>query len=125
METADGEPRGYEFTDVQNATIERAARWIGFWSWIAIVTGFLTGIVPVLTGENMVGGIVTAVVYVLIGMYFRDSAASMRSVVETEGDDIPHLMSAVDKLASAFKVMGVLVILAVVVGLVAGIRGAL
>lgn len=115
------EGAGYEFSTVENETIGKAATWIGFWSWVAIIVGLVSGIGSVVSFDP--GGIIMGVVYVVVGFYYRSAAASMRSVVETTGDDVAHLMTALDKLASAFKVMGVLVIIGVAAGLLAAILG--
>lgn len=107
-------PAGYEFDATENETIARAARWIGFWSWIAILGGAFVAVVSFLDDQagvgDVVGGLVVAAVYLAIGIYYRGATRAMRSVVETRGDDIAHLLTAVERLGSAHKVMGVLVI---------------
>ena len=105
-------PSSYEFGPAENETVGKAARWIGFWAWVSIGAGIVSGVAGFLGAESgdLIGGLITAAIYILIGVYFHSAAGSMRSVVTTSGNDIAHLMSALDRLASAFKVMGVLVI---------------
>lgn len=116
------EGAGYEFKSVENETIAKAAKWISFWSWVAILSGIVMGLGSVFSFNPV--GLVMAAVYVVVGVYYRGAASSMQSVVQTAGNDIAHLMTALEKLASAFKVMGILFIVGVVFGLLAGIFGA-
>ena len=112
---------GYEFSPLENETIAKAAKWIGFWSWVAIVGGALIGVASAVSFD--LAGLIMAVVYVIIGLYYRGAATSMKSVVETAGNDIAHLMTALDKLASAFKIMGILFIIGIVLAVIAGMVG--
>ena len=64
-------------------------------------------------GHPPIGALIAAAVYFTVGMSFRGSASSMQEVVKTEGNDIPHLMAALDSLASAFQVMGILILIGV------------
>jgi len=117
MDTSEaGAPSTYEFNDAENETIGKAARWIGFWAWVAIGTGVVSGLAALMEQEvgGRIGGLIAATIYVMIGFFFQSAAGSMKSVVVTIGDDITHLMSALDRLAAAFKIMGILVIVLVV-----------
>lgn len=100
---------GYEFTSAQDEVIAGLARWTGIFSWFALLSGALlavVGIVQLPVGAvNVIGGSV----YLFIGMWFRGAARSLRLVVDTEGDDIAHLMSALDNLRSAVMAMVVIV----------------
>jgi len=109
------QPSSYEFGPKENETVGKAARWIGFWAWVSIGAGIVSGVAGLFAPDpgDRIGGLITGGIYVLIGIYFRSAAGSMQSVVTTRGNDVAHLMSALDRLASAFKVMGVLVIVMV------------
>jgi hypothetical protein len=116
---------GYEFTPAQDEIIASMARWTGIFSWFALISGTLmafAGLLQLPAGAlNVVGGSV----YLFIGMWFRGAAKSLRKVVDTEGDDIAHLMSALENLRSAFMAMVVIVgvgilIATFVAGIVAG-----
>jgi hypothetical protein len=116
---------GYEFTPAQDEVISSMARWTGIFAWFALIAGTLMavgGLLQLPVGAvNVVGGSV----YLFIGMWFRGAAKSLRMVVVTEGDDIAHLMSALENLRSAFMAMVVIVgmgilIATFVAGIVAG-----
>ena len=111
----------HEFGPHENQVIGQAGKWIGYWSWIAILSGGLMAVGSLLNAEGRVGGLVMGAVYVFVGTYFRGAAAAMKDAVSTEGNDVAHLMTALDKLSSAFKVMVLLVFVGVVLGLVAAI----
>ena len=104
----------YEFTPEQNEVLESAARWVGVFAWIMIASSIIMTIGGVLSAdEGSIGALIAAAVYFTVGMSFRGSASSMQEVVKTEGNDIPHLMAALDSLASAFQVMGILILIGV------------
>lgn len=117
-------PGGHEFGPYENDVIGKAGKWIGYWSWIAVLSGVATIITGFLTPEDIVGALIMGAVYIFVGVYFRGAAGSMKAVVETAGNDVQHLMTAMDKLSSAFRVMVLLVFIGVVLALVAGIVAA-
>lgn len=105
---------GYEFSAAENQVLGKTAFWVTWWAWIAIIGGLITAVSGIFT---MPGGIVSLVgggISLLLGMYFRDSAKAMRNVVETAGNDITHLMMAMEKLGSAFKVYVIMFIIGMV-----------
>lgn len=115
------QPAGaHEFGARENEVIERAATWIGYWSWIAIISGVLSGLGG-LVSEDPVGSLIMGTIYVIVGAYFRGAATSMKEVVSTAGNDVDHLMTALDRLSSAFKVMVLLVFIGVVLALLVAI----
>ena len=121
MEGTVGSTAGYEFGPSENETLGRAARWIGFWSWVSLLSGFAWTLGGAVAGDP--SGLILGPAYIVVGVFFRGAAGSMRSVIETAGDDVAHLMTAIEKLSSAFRIMGLLVIAAVVLGLLAGLAG--
>ncbi len=111
----------YEFTPAQNEILKKAATWTGLYAWIMIVAGGLMALGGLLSGEASaaIGALVAAAIYFMIGLNFRGAATSMKAVVQTAGNDIDHLMTALDKLGSAFKVMGILFLIGVILFVVA------
>lgn len=74
-----------------------------------------------LTLPDGVGGLVFGTVYLIIGIYFRGAGPSLKSVVETEGNDVDHLLSALISLQSAFKVMVIVAAIGIILGSLAAI----
>jgi hypothetical protein len=52
-------------------------------------------------------GILGGVILLYQGIKLWGAAASMSSIVDTEGDDVEHFMIAMDKLKSYFTVLGI------------------
>lgn len=116
---------GYEFNAAEDEVIAGMARWTRIFSWFALLSGIVLAVGGLLTLPAGVLNVVGGSVYIFIGMWFQGAAKSLRNVVDTEGDDIAHLMSALENLRSAFMAMVVLVgigilIATVVAGIVAG-----
>ena len=86
-----------------------------------MVLGAVVAIRGLVSLPDGFGGLALGAVYIVIGAYFRGAGRSLQSVVETEGDDVDHLMSALGNLRSAFRVM----VIITAVGFVAGIIAAL
>jgi hypothetical protein len=101
---------GYEFTVPQNAIIQKTATYAKLWGIISIVLGAI----QILVGQ-LPGGIVS----IVIGLVFIGVAGSLKAVVVTEGNDIDHMMAALQKLGNAFLIQVVVTVAAVVVGILA------
>ena len=61
---------------------------------------------------------------VIVGVFFIKTAKALQLVVDTEGDDISHMMTAVKSLGSAFLAQLVVVALAFVIGMIFGVVSA-
>ena len=111
----DSDTGHYEFTAAQNEILKKAATWAGLLAWILMASGGLMAIGGILSLDvERLGALIAAAIYFIIGLNFRGAAVSMKTVVETAGNDIDHLMTALDKLGSAFMVMGILFLLSVI-----------
>jgi hypothetical protein len=56
-----------------------------------------------------------------IGFFFILPSKSLKSVVITEGEDITHLMSGVEKLTSSMKFIVILLIVIIILNIEVGI----
>ena len=66
--------------------------------------------------------VIPALVTVIVGIFFIRGASRLRAVVKTEGDDVAHLMGALQSIGTAFLIQLVMAILGfVMVALVAGL----
>lgn len=110
----------HEFTPEQNTILQKAATWTALFAWIMIGCAILMALGGLLSGEaGSIGALIAAAIYFTIGLTFRGAAQSMQAVVHTSGSDIDHLMTALDKLGSAFKVMGIVFLVGAVASVVA------
>jgi len=114
----------YEFSRAENDVITTTSRWIRIFGWLQIVCGAITLIMGLITLPAGVATLVGGGLYFLIGWYLKGAGDSLKAVVNTTGDDLAHLMSALEKLGLAFKIVVIMtlvglvivVILAVLVG---------
>jgi hypothetical protein len=95
----------YEFDDAQNATIASAALW-------ARVLGIVMLVVGVASLLNC--NVITLIIDLVVGINLLGGASSLSMVVNTQGNDVAHMMQAIGKLGTAFKVR----VIATLVGLV-------
>ncbi len=129
----------YEFSEYENTIIARTAKFSRAWGIIAVILGVLLTIMMLLgavgsvamSGEMddaaaaillpimavvMLGPI--AFVNLITGWYYLSSGRAFQEVVETEGNDVEHLMAALNKVAGAFKIEVIILIIAFLSGIV-------
>jgi ABC-type Na+ efflux pump permease subunit len=128
---SDGE---YEFSVVENGTIDKVGSRARIWGIISLVVGVLVvvALVVVFAMAGQLGGLAgkarllllafapVGLVYLVMGWLYITAGQAMRDVVATQGKDVEHLMQGLDKLGSAFRLEVILTIVAVVAGFVLG-----
>jgi hypothetical protein len=83
----------HEFTSEENEVLADLAQWsgaLGILKLLQAALGFL--------GKNFLGGAIE----LAVGLSLLGARKSLRSAVDTQGNDIDHLMIAVDKLSTVF-----------------------
>ena len=78
---------------------------------------------PAALGAIGVALIPTALVSIIGGFFYLKSGSALRSVVETQGDDIRLMMDAIRSLTTALKIEAIAMAVGFVLGLVIGIIG--
>ncbi len=106
------EPPQYEFSAVENQTIERCAAW----SKALAVLFFVQAGLQIINLH-----FVFIAVDIAMGIAFWRAFKSLAAVVETQGNDVRHLMDALGSLSSAFMIRLVVVVIAVGVALALGL----
>jgi hypothetical protein len=139
---------GYEFSQVENLTIESTAKFARMWGIISLISGIILLIMGV--GVALAGGALAAasagrhsssgsplsnpaavfaigialipssLVSIIGGIFYMKSGAALRSVVDTQGDDIRLLTDAVRSLSVAFKIEAIAMAIGFVIGLIIG-----
>jgi hypothetical protein len=108
------QPMGYEFTEPENSIVGSCATWT-----------MVLGIIEILEGASKLVGknssTLGLVVHVAMGIMLIVASQSLRKVVTTQGQDIPHLMKALDNFGQVLLIRIVLLILALVLVVVATI----
>lgn len=144
-----GSPGGsYEFNDGENLTISTVARYARLWGIISLASGILilimgivvtilggaiaaaaaasgssNGMSPAVIGALGVALIPTSLVSIIGGIFYMRSGGALRSVVDTQGNDIHLLTEAVRSLSLAFKIEAIAMAVGFVFGLIIGIVG--
>ena len=118
-----GAPAGgqYEFTAQENAVIDKLAGRLTVAGIMQIVFGglqLLGGWAFGLPGYFV--GLPGALALIVIGALFVSAAGSFRSVTQTRGYDIQHMMGALGKLQTAATVQIIAYIVAVLLGILIG-----
>jgi hypothetical protein len=76
---------------------------------------------PAALGAIGVALIPSALVSIIGGFFYLKSGTALRSVVETQGDDVRLLTEAVRSLGTAFKIEAIAMAVGFVIGLVIGV----
>jgi len=110
----------YEFSAAENEVLASVVRWSALLAWFLMIGAGVVAVGAALSGEAAsIGSLIVAAIYFLIGLNFRGAARSMASVVETSGNDIEHLMAALGRLASAFRITAITLLVGSVLFVVA------
>lgn len=96
---------GYEFNEAENQTIASAALWSRILGIVLIVIG---------TFALFNCNIIDFALKLVVGIFMITGGSSLAMVVKSQGTDIPHMMGAMQKLGTAFKIR----VIATIVGLV-------
>ncbi len=113
MDKEENQGAGYEFTVPQNAIIQKTATYAKVWGIFSIVLGAMQILVGMASWAQVPAGIVS----IVIGTVFIGVAGSLKAVVVTEGNDIDHMMTAVQRLGTAFMIQVIVTVAAVIVGI--------
>lgn len=115
----------YEFTDRENQTIGKAAKWaqvLAGASFVMVVLhlvfaftggGDLADSTIALIFFDVGAGVVSASCYLAVGLLFFIAGAALKRVVTTEGRDLTNMLKALDTLHRVFVVRIALVFLTV------------
>lgn len=106
---------GYEFNQNENVVINRLAGRLTAAGVMQIIFGAISliGNFVVNIGSGVIG-IPTSIALIVIGALFIGAAGSFRQITRTQGNDLAHLMGALDKLSSAALIQIIAFIVAVV-----------
>ena len=113
--------RSYELDGKANTVLAGLASAMRFVAVVHVVLGAVYGVVTVLAVLSghvaaTVGGALQAIYYVALGVILSGAALYFRKIVDSNGQDIPYLMVALDRLRRYFNVQRI--IIAILLGLV-------
>ena len=116
--------KSYEFDDAQNESILALAKSLQFVGAaclafsLVVAAGLLHALVraewPDVLAQGMLG-----IFTVTMGSLMIKAGAAFFSIVQTAGQDIDHLMQAIDKLRQVYSILTIVIMLAMLLTLVA------
>jgi hypothetical protein len=94
----------YEFTPEQNTLISNLAKKLNFVGIAFVVLGVLQALLAIVnkTMFGKLSGILGGMLLGMIGVFMMRASGSFKFIVETEGQDIDHLMSALASMLSMY-----------------------
>lgn len=106
----------YEFNDFENSIIDKTAGRAKLWGIISTVIGALqlVGSCGMVANPGMASYLPSGIIALVVGITFMGVGNSLKSVVQTQGNDMMHMMQAMQKLGSAFMIQ----IIATIIGIV-------
>ncbi len=120
----------YEFNEQENVIIKKLYQQMAFVGYCLLFLGavFVVFFLIWLLGDaNIIKtlfAVVIAVIMLTMGVITILSSNHFKKVVKTEGEDIRHLMIAVDKLTTWFSIQTIMILISiavVILGFVASI----
>ena len=130
-----------ELGPAENAVIATTAGRARTWGTVAVVVGALAtfGLIgafaamelliaasssgfPASVPRLVLGALIpAALVHLAVGVLYLRAGGALQEVVDTQGDDVRHLMTALDRLHLTFQIEVGVTILSMVVGFVVGV----
>lgn len=102
------QPPSYEFNEGENAIIKSCATW-----------AMILGVIQILEGASKLFGknssTLALIVHVAMGALLIVASQSLGKVVTTQGQDVPHLMKALDNFGQVLLIRIVLLVLTLVI----------
>jgi hypothetical protein len=94
----------YEFNEYENSVIDKAAGRAKLWGIISIVLGALQiiGSCGMFASPQLASYLPAGIVGIVVGVTFMGLGNSLKAVVTTQGNDLMHLMQAMQKMSTAF-----------------------
>ncbi len=117
---SDSQPT-YEFSAPQNTVIGSLASFMKVFGIICIVGGVLLILGSLFTAKGLSPDQLQGVFVVIIGVLQHRAARAFRSVATTQGNDIPHLMTALGILRDIYKIQVIVMIAVFLLAIVLGV----
>lgn len=113
----------YEFNEYENTVIDKTASRMKLWGIISTVIGSLQIVEScgMFVSPSYATNLPAGIVAIVVGVTFMGAGNSLKSVVTTQGNDMMHLMQAMQKMSSAF----IIEIICAIVGFCLAVLGAI
>jgi hypothetical protein len=96
----------YEFNEMENSIIDKTAGRAKLWGVISTTIGALQCLAScgAVANPTMATNLPSGIIAVVVGITFMGVGSSLKMVVQTQGNDLMHMMQALQKMGSAFMV---------------------
>jgi hypothetical protein len=96
----------YEFNDMENSVIDKTAGRAKLWGIISTTVGALQvlGSCGAVANPGWAMYLPAGIVAIVVGVTFMGVGNSLKNVVQTQGNDVMHMMQALEKMGSAFMI---------------------
>jgi hypothetical protein len=96
----------YEFNDMENSIIDKTASRAKLWGIISTTIGALQCLAScgAVANAGMASYLPTGIIAIVVGVTFIGVGNSLKMVVSTQGNDLMHMMQALQKMGSAFMI---------------------
>jgi hypothetical protein len=113
----------YEFNDYENSVIGKTAGRAKLWGIISTVIGALELCLGcgAVASPTLATYIPTGIISLVVGITFIGVGNSLKSVVDTSGSDLMHMMQALEKMGTAFMIQIICTIVGVVLMILIGV----
>lgn len=111
----------YEFNDYENSIIDKSAGRMKLWGIISTVIGALQliGSCGMFVDAKYATNLPAGIVAIVVGVTFIGAGNSLKQVVTTQGNDLMHMMQALQKMGTAFLIEAICAIVGFVLTIVA------
>jgi hypothetical protein len=111
----------YEFNEYENSLVDKAASRAKLWGIISTVIGALQvlGSCGMFASPTLAAQLPTGIVGIVVGVTFIGVGNSLKAVVDTQGNDMMHLMQAMQKMSTAFIIQIICAIVGFVLAAIA------
>lgn len=101
-----GQYGSYEFNELENSIIDKTASRAKLWGIISTTIGALQCLAScgAVANAGMATYLPSGIVAIVIGVTFMGVGSSLKMVVSTQGNDLMHMMQALQKMGSAFMI---------------------
>lgn len=114
----------YEFNPLENSIIGKCAGRAKLLGWISIAAGvfqLLGGGCGAFASAFYSVYVPYGIVSLIVGITFLGVGNSLASIVDSRGQDIPHLMQALEKMGGTFLIQAITSVVMIVVGAITAI----
>jgi hypothetical protein len=96
----------YEFNELENSIIDKTAARAKLWGIISTTIGALQCLAScgAVANAGMASYLPTGIIAIVVGVTFLGVGNSLKMVVQTQGNDLMHMMQALQKMGSAFMI---------------------